>query len=93
LNVRASHLTTKRRRHSPPRGIKDPWARPLLVTTSLPACPLFYGSKIVVVSLFYIFGKFFISFYFGFFPNIIAVRIGTYLTVLKIRRTQVRTTT
>lgn len=57
LNVRASHLTTKRRRHSPPWGIKDLWARLLLVTTSLPACPLFYGSKIVVS--FFIFSVYF----------------------------------
>lgn len=88
---------------APPRGdraVKDPWARLLLmmVTTSLPACPLFYDPKtvVVVIIIFLVFGTYFFFISFPYRYYIIAVRIGTYLTTLKIRRThtsRVRTTT
>lgn len=70
FNVRASHLTTKHRRRSPPRGIKDPWARLLLVTTSLPACPLFLrpeNSCSFVCFQYYVFISNFFLFFFFFY--------------------------
>lgn len=66
-----------------PRGsrVKDPWARLPLVTTSLPACLLFHIRPENILLFLYIFSIpiYVCFFFFCFFTNIIAVRIGTYI--------------